>query len=257
MWAQHGHGAAGMGGHGAAPAFTPSNAAAGSHAATGKTGSDAGARAAFNNPASGISSNPAIAAHVQPLLPAGMTLQMAASGFRSQGQFLATLHVAHNLNIPFQQLKTDITGPTHDSLGQAIQALRPNMSSGAVKNSVKLADHEARQDLRAGTPATVTIASRITANPALSTRVTSLLPAGVSLQTATMGFRNEGQFLAALHVAHDLNLSFTSLQAQVASGQSLGHAIATLRPNMNTDLIHTDVRIATLEAHADLEAASA
>ena len=30
-----------------------------------------------------------------------------ASGFKSQGQFIAALHVSHNLNIPFDQLKTD------------------------------------------------------------------------------------------------------------------------------------------------------
>src|SRR5439155_26462097 len=40
-----------------------------------------------------------------------LTLQAASAGFKNQGQFIAALHVSHNLNIPFDQLKAKLTGP--------------------------------------------------------------------------------------------------------------------------------------------------
>ena len=39
------------------------------------------------------------------LLPQGMDLKTAESGFKNRGQFIAALHVSENLNIPFDQLK--------------------------------------------------------------------------------------------------------------------------------------------------------
>ena len=92
-----------------------------------------------------IASDPALAARLQPLLPSGVTLANAASGFSTRGQFIAALHVSRNLNIPFAALKAEMTGPNHRSLGHAIQVLRPGAN---VKSAVKSADHEAHDDLR-------------------------------------------------------------------------------------------------------------
>ncbi len=92
-----------------------------------------------------ISANPALVARLQPLLPANMTLEQAADGFRNQGQFIAALHVSHNLNIPFVQLKSEMTDPNHESLGQAIQALMPTASA---KTEAKKAQDEANEDLK-------------------------------------------------------------------------------------------------------------
>ena len=75
-----------------------------------------------------------------------MTLDQAAAGFKNQGQFIAALHVAHNLGIPFAELQTDMTGPNPDSLGQAIQILKPKADASA---EVKKADQEATTDLNA------------------------------------------------------------------------------------------------------------
>src|SRR5437870_1692851 len=48
-----------------------------------------------------IEHNPELKARVSGLLPAGTDLKTAANGFKNQGQFIATLHVSKNLNIPF------------------------------------------------------------------------------------------------------------------------------------------------------------
>jgi hypothetical protein len=93
-----------------------------------------------------IEANPQLASRLQALLPAGMTLDQAAAGFKNQGQFIAALHVAHNLGIPFAELQTDMTGPNPDSLGQAIQILKPKADASA---EVKKADQEATTDLNA------------------------------------------------------------------------------------------------------------
>jgi hypothetical protein len=88
------------------------------------------------------------------LLPAGTDLQAAANGYRNLGQFVAAVHVSHNLGIPFAQLKctelatTDacpgMTVPAKGShLGQAIQTLKPAMSAADSKSAAKEAEKEA------------------------------------------------------------------------------------------------------------------
>jgi hypothetical protein len=90
-------------------------------------------------------SNPALASRLQPLLPAGMTLDQAARGFKNRGQFIAALHVSHNLGIPFTDLKTEMTGTNHRSLGQAIQDLKPTANGAAEK---RRAEQEADEDAK-------------------------------------------------------------------------------------------------------------
>ena len=98
-----------------------------------------------------ITANPALASRLQALLPAGMTLATASAGFKNQGQFIAALHVSHNLKIPFAQLKAEMTGADHDSLGHAIHDLRPTANA---KSASKLAEKEAHADVKAAKPPT-------------------------------------------------------------------------------------------------------
>ncbi len=144
MWAQHGGGAhGGPEGHGG-PDFATG---AGSHGPSSGTthGSQAG------NFEARLAGNTALSSRLQPLLPPNTTLQAAASGFKNQGQFIAALHVSHNLNIPFDQLKADMTGTGHDSLGQAVHALRPDLDSKTVSADVKIAEHQAKTDVQEST----------------------------------------------------------------------------------------------------------
>jgi hypothetical protein len=57
------------------------------------------------------------------------------------------------------------------------------------------------------------VALKIAAHPQLAAKVAALLPSGTTLATASSGFRNQGQFIAALHVSKNLNLPFTTLKA--------------------------------------------
>jgi hypothetical protein len=203
-----------------------------------------------------VANNPALASRIQPLLPSGVSLQSAAAGFRNQGQFLAALHASRDFGIPFAQLKADMTGANHDSLGQAIRDLRPGLSSTTVKSDVKLARLQAKQDLRSASSGSQTsIVTRISQNTVLAARVQALLPSGTSLQAATAGFKSEGQFIAALHVSHNLNIPFGQLQAEVNSGKTLGQAITDLRPALAPATVEADVRTADRQARRDFEAA--
>jgi hypothetical protein len=65
----------------------------------------------------------------------------------------------------------------------------------------------------ATTTATNPIALKIASHPQLAAKVNALLPSNMTLATASKGFRNQGQFIAALHVSRNLNLPFTTLKA--------------------------------------------
>jgi len=92
-----------------------------------------------------IEGNPNMSARVQTLLPAGQSLSQAAAGFKNEGQFLAALNVAHNLNIPFDQLKANLTGSSAMSLGAAIKAARPDMSDIQAKDEAKKGEKQAKE----------------------------------------------------------------------------------------------------------------
>jgi len=116
-------------------------------------------------PIAGHTANPQLAARLLQLLPAGSTIETASAGFKNWGQFVAAVHVSHNLGIPFASLKARMTGANPMSLGQAIQALHPMPASTTaagtttstksttttktkVRNEVEKAESEAAEDLR-------------------------------------------------------------------------------------------------------------
>jgi hypothetical protein len=88
---------------------------------------------------------PELATTLTPLLPAGTDVSAAAAGFKNLGQFVAAVHVSHNLDIPFDALKTRLTGPQPVSLGQAIGELKPGVH---VDDEVRRAETAARDDMR-------------------------------------------------------------------------------------------------------------
>ena len=61
------------------------------------------------------------------------------------------LHASKNLDIPFRQLRAEMTGRDHDSLGVAIQELKQGTNASAA---VSTAEKQADADLEATTPQT-------------------------------------------------------------------------------------------------------
>ncbi len=92
-----------------------------------------------------LTQNTKLASKLQGLLPAGTDLQTAASGFKNLGQFVAAVHVSHNLGIPFDTLKSKLTGSGSESLGKAIKQLDPKANS---KTEANKANKQAKQDIK-------------------------------------------------------------------------------------------------------------
>lgn len=121
----------------------PAGAGSG-HMNTGSSAQSGDTRSQTRTPDQLLSKNTKLSANLQKLLPEGMTTQEACSGFKNLGQCVAAIHVSNNLGIPFTDLKTKMTGSDPESLGKAIQQLKP---SANAKAEVKKANSQAQSDL--------------------------------------------------------------------------------------------------------------
>jgi hypothetical protein len=137
VFAQHGHG----GGMGSSASMHGSDHSSSTH---GSSGDHSGQSSTQSSVSTRLSSNTKLASKLQGLLPPGTDLQTAASGFKNLGQFVAAVHVSHNLGIPFDQLKAKMQGPPTESLGKAIHELKPDVDA---KAQTKTAESEAHNDM--------------------------------------------------------------------------------------------------------------
>src|SRR5437016_11391187 len=109
----------------------------------------------------------------------------------------------------------------------------PQPAHPDVDNNKTHGKVDAREDGKQGN-----FIARIQRNPELSEKLQTLLPKtgpNSSLAGAAMGFRNEGQFIAALHVSKNLGILFDQLKATMMSGyppMKLGQAIPARKPNL-------------------------
>ena len=107
----------------------------------------------------------------------------------------------------------------------------------------------------------MSVANRIGQNPELSERLQSLLPAGASLSDAASDFKNQGQFIAAIHVSNNLNIPFDQLKLRMTGSassatsavssteaMSLGKAIRELRPDLTEAAAMSEAKKAEREA---------
>jgi hypothetical protein len=154
---QHGHSGGtggnmggGMGNLGGA-SDVHGNSAAHETGDSGASTHGASAMAASTNPGGVLDHNTHLATKLEGLLglsglPDPLTaLKNDAAGFKNFGQFVAAVHVSNNLDIPFTDLKSKMTGPNAVSLGKAIQELKP---AANAKSEAKKAGQESDQDLK-------------------------------------------------------------------------------------------------------------
>ena len=139
VYAQHGGGHGGGGGSGMGNPHASASSSS-THGNSGKMDAGSGPK----SPAELLSHNTKLSNKLSGLLPAGTNLQTASQGFKNLGQFVAAVHVSHNLGIPFDQLKAKMIGPPKESLGQAIHALKPATNS---KEETRKGEKQAKQDM--------------------------------------------------------------------------------------------------------------
>ena len=124
---------------------------------------------------------------------------------------------------PHTSAPTDHGGAKAATLhGSSAKTTAPASSaSGSTKRTSPTAGTSAASTTSTRTTATTTtattttlnpIAQKISSNRGLQPKVRALLPAGMTLNQASLGFKNQGQFLAALHVSRNLGIPFADLK---------------------------------------------
>jgi hypothetical protein len=142
-FAQRGGGGVGGGGIGAAG--DRGSTVRGAADRGGARGSSDSTNGSAKTPSELLNHNTKLASKLQSLLPAGTDLQQAAQGFKNLGQFVAAVHVSHNLGIPFDELKAKMIGPPSESLGKAIHSLKPEVNQ---KQETRTGERQAKDDMR-------------------------------------------------------------------------------------------------------------
>ena len=146
---------------------------------------------------------------------------------------------------PTSSTATHGSGNTHASGGG-----NPH-SSGGTSTTTKsgTATTGASPTTTTGTGTTVTLTpvqQKLQKNTNLADKLRARLPANTDLMDAAKGFRNLGQFVAAVNVSNNLGLDFTQLKTRmVDDGMSLGQAIQKEKKTADVD---TEVHRAETEA---------
>jgi len=161
-----------------------------------------------------------------------------------------------------------------NGIGHA-QGHAPDVSRDHGQNHDKNIDHDSNH---AGTAAQKEskLEARIERNPGLKSKIESLLPPNTDLKTALSGFKNDGQFIAALHVSKNLGIPFDQLKATMlgtnpqltatttgstttgstttgSKPMSLGQAIHTLQPNLSAKDAEKEADKAENQARVDIK----
>jgi hypothetical protein len=130
---------------------------------------------------------------------------------------------------------SDVTaqGKSGAAKGASVNAGAGRSTGGGPKNTAGSPKADAPKGPRATSPIVTPpnrIATRIGGNPQQKARVAAMLPAGMTIEEATAGFRNQGQFMAALNASKNQGVDFAALQtAMTVDGLSLGQAVKQLR----------------------------
>jgi hypothetical protein len=137
------------------------------------------------------------------------------------------------------------SGPA-TSAGKSASAGSSHKASTTASTSAGSSDQSGKGSSRAKAPTSTTpstgttaaadavppnpVSTKVANNPAQLAKIQPQLDAlGLTLEEATAGFRNQGQFIAALNAAKNRNLDFVALQeAMTVEGLSLGQAAKKL-----------------------------
>ena len=126
----------------------------------------------------------------------------------------------------------------------------------------KSADHTNSSHEHSNTATGTSFVDRINKNSQLSGRLTALLPPpppgstqpAWTLETAAAGFKNQGQFIAFLHVSKNLNLTYdqwVDMRNRMTNGESLGKALHEAKPDLPQSQVTVQVQLAESQAKED------
>jgi hypothetical protein len=129
-----------------------------------------------------------------------------------------------------------------------VAALREMVDAGDTKGA-KSPEVTKSVETRAS-KATTPAPRALPRNASLVERLQKMLPDGTDMNDAASKFRNHGQFVAAVHASHKLDVPFEDLKAyMVEDGLSLRQAIKKMRPSLDAEAA---AAAATMQANTDL-----
>lgn len=158
--------------------------------------------------------------------------------------------------------------------GKPAKAPATTTTSTTTTSTTKVAKHGGTTTTTTTTTTSTTplnpIAAKIASKPNLNAKLTAMLPIDpmtgktMTLDRASLGFKNQGQFIAALHVSENLGIPFTQLKSNMvtvtpgAPGEpptatqtgSLGQAIQKSKATAN---VPVEVQRAEQQTSADLQ----
>lgn len=105
----------------------------------------------------------------------------------------------------------------------------------------------------AAKPVEMKVANALERNPYLSSKLEPLLPRRMTLTDAAARFKNQKQFIAALHVSRNLGIPFDQIKAKMTGEKrmSLNDALRELRPEMTKNLAKAEAKKGEGQAEDD------
>jgi hypothetical protein len=163
------------------------------------------------------------------------------------------------LSIVFYLSNVSIAQSRGTGQGPAVSGAHIPDTSHSSSDHGKSADHANTTQGQTHSTSQANFMDRITSNQKLTDRLTDLLPgdwktAGMTLTQAADGFKNQGQFIAFLHVSKNLGLTYmqwTEMRDKLATGKSLGSAIHDVKPDLSQTQINVQVQTAEQQAKDD------
>jgi hypothetical protein len=144
---------------------------------------------------------------------------------------------------PTSSASTHGSGNTHESGGNKHST--GGTSTTTAKSTTTATSTSSTTGTGSTTPLTP-VQQKLQKNTNLADKLRSRLPKNTNVMDAAEGFRNLGQFVAAVNVSNNLGLDFTELKMRmVDDGMSLGQAIQDVK---RTPDVETQVRRAETEA---------
>jgi hypothetical protein len=172
----------------------------------------------------------------------------------THGSSGATTHGQSGSHGPATQPTSTTThgsGNTHASGGG-----NPHSASGTSTTTTKSSTTATATSTTTGTGSTTLtpVQQKLQKNTNLADKLRSRLPANTNLMDAAVGFKNLGQFVAAVNVSNNLGLDFTELKTRmVDNGMSLGQAIQDVKKTAD---VETEVRRAETEADSMIKSST-
>src|SRR5439155_21057394 len=138
----------------------------------------------------------------------------------------------------------------HPSKNAVVQPAQPETKARVHEEIPKIA---AKSETTEHKPAEMKIANELDRNPYLSSILKPLLPPRTNIMDAAAGFKNQRQFIAAVHLSRNLFIPFNQIKTRMAGEHhmSLSDSLRDLRPDMTKNLVKAEVSKAEQQAKDD------